>query len=632
MKASDFVTTGTSRIETNENLVHTELTDAVNTGIVERADKSGSVLKDSLYNTKSRTHVSSRTTTRAAYRKGASRFGGNKASEAFYETEKTAGTREVTGAAFESSASGKAFGYSATGAAFGHAVNRTLEDSELEGADVAYYRTKGAAKATKAIKERIFDKKKLDVKGGAIQGAKGAAAGFAASTIQDTELDGLDDVYYGGRTAYRAGKRLGSAVSKKIKRAPNSDKPLGQLSEKKYASRKAAKTSVDVQRDMQKSRYMHRSVQETAKAAAVKKGGITAVAGSASSGGGTLLTLGGGTFILAVIAVILAVLIIITAICDHNNNTGQTIEIPEPYGSVFTVTGYDTYGWRFANSSNGRMTIRRQVTAGTGQYDVWTLWKQAGAVYTSHIATLNGRFLIACKPLFGSCGDNVDFYLSDGTVLHCVIADIKGDDGGGNQYAHADGSVVEFEVDPEWYNSIGCANPGTSGWEVVGYPGINNGARTTKCVNLSRGGGSIVDCAIAIANDDSHGYSQSTADGGSGRGFNPDVDCSSFVYYTLLQAGYTTDQLGNSPFTTYDMAGILTSAGFTSFAFTGDEGALQAGDILLRSDHTEIYIGNGQRVGAHSNYDGSPGDSSGREVSITSGIGSWQTVLRAPGN
>ena len=46
MKASDLVTTSEQKVLAGERLLFTEQTDAVNTGLVNSADKSGSVLKD----------------------------------------------------------------------------------------------------------------------------------------------------------------------------------------------------------------------------------------------------------------------------------------------------------------------------------------------------------------------------------------------------------------------------------------------------------------------------------------------------------------------------------------------------------------------------------------------------------
>lgn len=125
---------------------------------------------------------------------------------------------------------------------------------------------------------------------------------------------------------------------------------------------------------------------------------------------------------------------------------------------------------------------------------------------------------------------------------------------------------------------------------------------TTEYNKHGYGGTDYVEWAIETANDNSHGYSQARRTG-------PDYDCSSFVYYSLYQCGYLPTMY---PFTTYNERETLLSHGFRRVSLDG----LQAGDILWCQEHTEIYIGNNQTVGAHSDWDGKPGDSSGNEVSV----------------
>ncbi|MBR1811870.1 MAG: C40 family peptidase [Clostridia bacterium] len=138
--------------------------------------------------------------------------------------------------------------------------------------------------------------------------------------------------------------------------------------------------------------------------------------------------------------------------------------------------------------------------------------------------------------------------------------------------------------------------------------------------------------AVAIANDQSHGYSQTNRYG------NPDYDCSSFVYKVFYDAGFGIRQWGN----TSSLPGDFKAAGFTyitniDFTKTTD---LQRGDILWRSGHVEIYMGNGQIVGAHSadstaahpNRSPKSGDQ-GDEISVTAYYNApWSGVLRYQGS
>ena len=134
--------------------------------------------------------------------------------------------------------------------------------------------------------------------------------------------------------------------------------------------------------------------------------------------------------------------------------------------------------------------------------------------------------------------------------------------------------------------------------------------------------------AQRYVDDDSIGYSQST------RCHNPNMDCSSFVYYCLVDSGYcTTEQLGTHPFTTSTMAEPLLKAGFEKVEWDGKMDSLQRGDILINTEqHTEIYAGDGKDYGAHEDLDGADGDSSGDEVSLGSYWNdAWDTVLRPTG-
>ena len=89
---------------------------------------------------------------------------------------------------------------------------------------------------------------------------------------------------------------------------------------------------------------------------------------------------------------------------------------------------------------------------------------------------------------------------------------------------------------------------------------------------------------LAVAMFDSFGYSQANRFG------NNQVDCSSMVYRTYRELGIT-------------FGGASTSAGENAWCKANNrmisESQLQPGDLLFKPGHVEIYIGNGQRFGAH---------------------------------
>lgn len=145
----------------------------------------------------------------------------------------------------------------------------------------------------------------------------------------------------------------------------------------------------------------------------------------------------------------------------------------------------------------------------------------------------------------------------------------------------------------------------------------------TRCVT---GSSSWVDWAVSVAKDDKHGYSQPN------RGGDPDYDCSSFVWAALRHAGF---DVGSSPFNTDGMDSVLKAAGFERSDFR-DVASLQAGDVVWADGHTEIYMGDGEFVGAHwderHGVEGrTPGDQTGDEIGVTSTLNALYTrVYRAP--
>lgn len=149
-------------------------------------------------------------------------------------------------------------------------------------------------------------------------------------------------------------------------------------------------------------------------------------------------------------------------------------------------------------------------------------------------------------------------------------------------------------------------------------------ARAGAVTEFTGFGTDYVRWMISIANDPSVGYSQDYPQ----RCMQPDVDCSSFVYYALTYAGY---DVGSVAFGTGTMDLYLTRAGFQKLPYNSSN--LREGDILWRAGHTEVYIGNGQTVGAHIGEGGKahgtiPGDQTGDEVSVKNNSGGWTYIYR----
>lgn len=224
MKASDFVTTSEQKVAASERLLFTEQTDAVNTGIVDSADKKGvSALNGA-----------------SAIRKAAKAGMGNAVLAA---TAKSHGDRTAESESGDTGESGgrtirTRFGNGAKGAAKGlaaKAVHSTLEGSELEGVDDAYYKGKAVVRVARYVKGRL-------------------SASKAKRTLS---LDGRDPTQPGS--------------------------PLGGLSEKKYL-RKAADPAA-VKRRAQAAGYVKRRTYQAAAKNAAAAASKTAAAHSATTAG-----------------------------------------------------------------------------------------------------------------------------------------------------------------------------------------------------------------------------------------------------------------------------------------------------------------------------------------------------------
>lgn len=192
-----------------------------------------------------------------------------------------------------------------------------------------------------------------------------------------------------------------------------------------------------------------------------------------------------------------------------------------------------------------------------------------------------------------------------------------------------------------------CVNAGTGGsgggadagiGGNAGSPGNGGAAGAAGSGGAAGNGGAAsttayIQWALETAADDSHGYNNNI-DHNLG---NPDYDCGTFVYYSLVESDSSNASTSYFP----TLMGELEAEGWTWLAYESLD-LLKAGDILFRSTdadpqgHTEIYLGkyNGveSTVGAHNNQ-GNPeaGDQDGNEVSVRDFVNSnFNYVLRPP--
>lgn len=126
----------------------------------------------------------------------------------------------------------------------------------------------------------------------------------------------------------------------------------------------------------------------------------------------------------------------------------KVITLPSGIGSVHTYMGWQC------------ITARSST-----QYK---LIEAAGMNFDEEgFGKIGDRYVIACTTTYGNVGDYVDIVQEDGTVLKCIIGDIKNqNDAGCNKWGHNNGQcVVEFVVDKNTWYSGGKgshANPGTA--------------------------------------------------------------------------------------------------------------------------------------------------------------------------
>ena len=77
------------------------------------------------------------------------------------------------------------------------------------------------------------------------------------------------------------------------------------------------------------------------------------------------------------------------------------------------------------------------------------------------IAIYQGNYLVAVSSTFGSVGDRIQINLRNGTILNCIIADIKSSgDANYTQYGHAYGNKI-YVVEPEIKRGQAGASGGT---------------------------------------------------------------------------------------------------------------------------------------------------------------------------
>lgn len=130
---------------------------------------------------------------------------------------------------------------------------------------------------------------------------------------------------------------------------------------------------------------------------------------------------------------------------DSNLKEQKVVEVPSGLGKVHTYMG-----WQLITDKSSPQYKLREA---------------AGMNFDSEgFGKIGDRYVVATTTTFGNVGDYVDFERSDGSVLKCVIGDLKNQsDRNCNVWGHENGqNIVEFVVDKNsWYGS-NHSNPGTA--------------------------------------------------------------------------------------------------------------------------------------------------------------------------
>ena len=180
-----------------------------------------------------------------------------------------------------------------------------------------------------------------------------------------------------------------------------------------------------------------------------------------------------------------------------------------------------------------------------------------------------------------------------------------------------------------------------------------------KLYYYGKGVKAMVKWAEAVARDNSYGYSMGVYTGRgldrlcpyTNKGASKDYDCATFVNAALAFSGMGKDFMKATHKPSPVVGGVKAlmvkngwkkvlikrsywKNGKKKYYYTKPMvSELKRGDILVNTAcHIQIHVGNGKDVGAHNNYDGRSGDSSGREISIAPSWTGYAEVFRYKGN
>ncbi len=596
MGADEFVRTGTEAAEVAADMASNQATDAVNSGIVGSADKSGLAVKDPLYGSK-----------------------GSQSASAIQHL----GPRSDSGAFID-------HGDVASSVMSGSAAKRRADklvstDTAAKRATSLLQQTGGRVAADRLVSSKL-DKRDLVSKQNAKRAVKGAVVGKA---LEDTEFEGADDYCCKTRAAWKLGRNgvsalKGRAAKKAARNAGRKALPAGNdvsggasRTTKLIDKKSKELSSQEAQRKLQSTRNQYKAIAaaKEAQAASAAKMGL-AKAGAAKGGifaaGGSIGAVLGGLLVPLVIIALLMLSLMMFMSCsggdggDSDYVSGNLPAACEQFRGTMTTAcqdcGVDTK-WvdlllaMMAQESGGDVKVA--AAGGSGAYSnirediMQAVEGEFGDVVRYGSSVLSRWGVTPSQSFTGNCArasiyagvlefkqnlSNWSSYLGEfePTDTGKVSLLLQGYNFGGQWFVECKQRGVK-----EWSSSEAqrFSNKWASicGWKSYGdveYP-----AHVLRYYSTGGSGGSGESAPAGSNEVVQRAYAELGKPYSWGAVGPSSYDCSGLVSYCLL--GYHT-RLG-------------TTGTFMGWNHVSNP---QPGDICVNSHHCGIYIGNGKMIHA----------------------------------
>ena len=213
--------------------------------------------------------------------------------------------------------------------------------------------------------------------------------------------------------------------------------------------------------------------------------------------------------------------------------TGKVIKVPREVQTGITenYTNYDYWFPKWASSSNQRVIANE--------------WDEKGRAQDRGIAMLDGNYLLAMTPKFGTTGDIVSVKLEDGETFNAILADSKGADAD-SEWGHTFGDsgksdIIEWEACVGSDSSVGRGHDGISlegNWLGKYIDTVTNGGPYSEWIK-NNGGSSSTSGASSTnsnkANSASDAYREQIK---NKYGHYPKYDSKTGKYYVYDKNGH----------------------------------------------------------------------------------------------